>query len=233
MSLPLDLPLELDCLPAGFGFYPGRFDRDGQVELLAAVRAVLQAAPLFTPRMPKSGRPFSVRMSNCGPLGWVSDERGYRYQASHPETGRSLAADACGADGVVDRAVRLRRPPEACLINFYGPRAKMGLHQDRDELEFDAPVISISLGDSCLFRLGGRTRSEPTRSIRLSSGDVLVLGGASRLAFHGVDRIYPGTSGLLPEGGRINLTLRRVTRSAPRPGAVEMPPAGARSENTR
>jgi DNA oxidative demethylase len=233
MSLPLDLPLELDCLPAGFGFFPGRFDRDGQVELLAAVRAVLQAAPLFTPRMPKSGRPFSVRMSNCGPLGWVSDERGYRYQASHPETGGPWPPMPAALTALWTELSGFGGLPEACLINFYGPRAKMGLHQDRDELEFDAPVISISLGDSCLFRLGGRTRSEPTRSIRLSSGDVLVLGGASRLAFHGVDRIYPGTSGLLLEGGRINLTLRRVTRSAPRPGALGMPPAGARSENTR
>ena len=122
--MPLDLPLELDCLPAGFGFFPGRFDRDGQVELLAAVRAVLQAAPLFTPRMPKSGRPFSVRMSNCGPLGWVSDERGYRYQFSHPETGvpwppmppvmSALWVELAGFGG----------PPEACLINFYGPRTQ-------------------------------------------------------------------------------------------------------------
>jgi alkylated DNA repair protein (DNA oxidative demethylase) len=229
----MKLPLELDAFPAGFRFYPGHFDRDGQVELLAAVRAVLQAAPLFAPRMPKSGRPFSVRMSNCGPLGWVSDERGYRYQFSHPETGvpwppmppvmSALWVELAGFGG----------PPEACLINFYGPHAKMGLHQDRDELEFDAPVISISLGNSCLFRLGGRTRSEPTRSIRLSSGDVLVLGGTSRLAFHGVDRIYPDTSVLLPQGGRINLTLRRVTRSTPPAGAVGMPPVGARSENTR
>lgn len=229
----MSLPSEFDGFPAGFRFYPGHFDRDGQVELLATVRAVLQAAPLFTPRMPKSGRPFSVRMSNCGPLGWVSDESGYRYQPSHPETGGPWPPMPSALMALWTSLSGFGEPPEACLINFYGPRAKMGLHQDRDELEFDAPVISISLGDSCLFRLGGRTRSEPTRSIRLGSGDVLVLGGASRLAFHGVDRIYPGTSGLLPEGGRINLTLRRVTRSAPPLGAVGLPPAGARSENMR
>ena len=110
-------------------------------------------------------------------------------------------------------------PPQACLINFYGPGAKMGLHQDRDEADFDAPVVSVSLGDSCLFRVGRLKRNEPTRSIRLGSGDAVVLGGAARLAFHGVDRIYPGTSRLLPEGGRINLTLRRVTRSAPNSSA--------------
>ena len=102
-------------------------------------------------------------------------------------------------------------PPEACLINYYHPAAKMGLHQDRDEVDFAAPVVSLSLGDSCLFRVGGSKRSDPTRSVRLSSGDAVVLGGDSRLAFHGVDRIEPGTSTLLPEGGRINLTMRRVT----------------------
>ncbi len=229
----MSLPSKLDGFPAGFRFHPGHFDRDGQAELLAAVRAVLQAAPLFTPHMPKSGRPFSVRMSNCGPLGWVSDESGYRYQASHPETGGPWPPIPSILTALWTRLSGFSDPPEACLINFYGPSAKMGLHQDRDELEFDAPVISISLGDSCLFRLGGPTRGAPTRSIRLSSGDVLVLGGASRLAFHGVDRIYPGTSGLLTEGGRINLTLRRVTRSTRHLGAVAIPPAGARSENTR
>jgi len=176
------------------------------------MREVLQAAPLFTPRMPKSGRPFTVRMSNCGPLGWVSDENGYRYQPSHPETGGPWPPIPPALMALWSALAGFRDPPEACLINFYGMHAKMGLHQDRDETEFAAPVISVSLGDSCLFRVGGHKRNDATRSVRLSSGDVLVLGGASRLAFHGVDRIYPGTSRLLPEGGRINLTLRRVTR---------------------
>ena len=206
---------------AGLRLYPGYFDRDGQVELLAAVRKVLQAAPLFTPCMPKSGRPFSVRISNCGPLGWVSNESGYRYQPLHPQTGAPWPPVPAMLLALWTKLARFRDRPEACLVNFYGPHAKMGLHQDRDESEFDAPVISVSLGDSCLFRVGGLTRNAPTRSIRLSSGDVLILGGAARLAFHGVDRIYPGTSSLLPEGGRINLTLRRVTRSG-----VEMPGAG-------
>jgi alkylated DNA repair protein (DNA oxidative demethylase) len=102
-------------------------------------------------------------------------------------------------------------PPESCLINYYGPSAKLGLHQDRDERDFAAPVVSLSLGDTCLFRIGGLKRSDPTRTVRLASGDALVLGGEARLVFHGVDRIVPGTSTLLPEGGRINLTLRRVT----------------------
>ncbi|MGO9045297.1 MAG: alpha-ketoglutarate-dependent dioxygenase AlkB family protein [Xanthobacteraceae bacterium] len=213
------MDLQLDI--AGLRLYPGYFDRDGQVELLAAVRKVLQAAPLFTPCMPKSGRPFSVRMSNCGPLGWVSNESGYRYQPLHPQTGAPWPPVPAMLLALWTKLARFRDRPEACLVNFYGPHAKMGLHQDRDESEFDAPVISVSLGDSCLFRVGGLTRNAPTRSIRLSSGDVLILGGAARLAFHGVDRIYPGTSSLLPEGGRINLTLRRVTRSG-----VEVPGAG-------
>jgi alkylated DNA repair protein (DNA oxidative demethylase) len=97
-------------------------------------------------------------------------------------------------------------------VNLYGAEAKMGLHQDRDEHDFDAPVVSLSLGDTCMFRIGGTKRSDPTRSIRLASGDAVVLGGDARLAFHGVDRIIPGTSTLLPEGGRINLTMRRVTK---------------------
>ena len=199
---------------AGLRLYPGHLDRNGQTDLLAAVRAISAAALPFTPRMPKSGRPFTVRMSNCGPLGWVSDQSGYRYQPTHPETGRPWPPIPATLLALWDALTRHPDPPEACLINFYAPTAKMGLHQDRDEEDFAAPVVSISLGDSCLFRVSGLKRSEPTRAFRLSSGDVLVLGGGARLAFHGVDRVYAGTSSLLPEGGRINLTLRRVTRSA-------------------
>lgn len=198
---------------AGLSYYPGYLDRHGQAALLAALNEVFTAAPLFTPCMPKSGRPFTVRMSNCGPLGWVSDENGYRYAPTHPVTGRpwppmpelliTTWRDLAGYPHV----------PEACLINFYGPGAKMGMHQDRDEEDFAAPVVSLSLGDSCLFRVGGLKRNEPTRSFRLNSGDALVFGGDARLVFHGVDRIYPGTSTLLAGGGRINLTMRRVTRA--------------------
>jgi DNA oxidative demethylase len=193
---------------------PGYLDRSAQERLLAAIRDVIAHAPLYTARMPNSGKPMSVRMTNCGPLGWYSDEAGYRYQATHPDTGRSwpeipemlLVAwrDLSG----------YAHPPEACLINFYGPEARMGLHQDRDEKDFSAPVVSLSLGDTCLFRIGGTHRSDPTRSFRLASGDAMVLSVEQRLAFHGVDRIMPGTSTLLPDGGRINLTLRRVSHPA-------------------
>jgi alkylated DNA repair protein (DNA oxidative demethylase) len=142
----------------------------------------------------------------------MTDVAGYRYQPHHPETGAPwppipdilLAAWRDLAD--------YPHAPEACLVNIYGPAARMGLHQDRDEADMAAPVVSLSLGDSCLFRIGGERRTDPTRTLRLASGDAVVLGGAARLAFHGVDRIIPGSSTLLAEGGRINLTLRRVTR---------------------
>jgi alkylated DNA repair protein (DNA oxidative demethylase) len=196
----------------GVRLYPGYLDRKRQESLLAAIREVLATAPLYSPRMPKSGRPMSVRMSNCGPLGWVSEEAGYRYAPEHPVTGQPWPPIPDLLLAMWDELASYAYKPQACLINFYGPTAKMGLHQDRDEEDFNAPVLSLSLGDACLFRVGGRRRGDPTRSFRLSSGDALVLDGEERLAFHGVDRIYPGTSTLLAEGGRINLTLRRVTR---------------------
>ena len=196
---------------AGLRIYPGYFECAAQTKLLGAIYNVLAGAPLFTPRMPKSGRPFGVRMSNCGSLGWTSDERGYRYQPTHPITGRPWPPMPEPLIALWRDVAQYADLPEACLINFYDRTAKMGLHQDRDEADFDAPVVSISLGDDCLFRIGGRQRRNPTKSVRLSSGDVLVLGGDARLAFHGVDRIYPGSSSLLADGGRINLTLRRVT----------------------
>ena len=192
---------------------PAYLDRAAQHELLAAVCAVIAAAPLYVPRMPRSGKPMTVRMTNCGPLGWVTDaERGYRYQALHPQTAAPWPPIP---DILLDAWRRLGGypcPPEACLINFYAADARLGLHQDKDEQDFAAPVVSLSLGDTCLFRVGGLKRSDPTCSLRLASGDAVVLGGEGRLAFHGVDRILPGTSTLLAEGGRINLTLRRVTR---------------------
>jgi alkylated DNA repair protein (DNA oxidative demethylase) len=193
---------------------PGRLDRAAQAALVDELRAIVRAAPLFTPEMPRTGKPFSVRMTNCGPLGWVSDRAGYRYQPTHPVTGEPWPAMPPRLLDLWDEMTGYPHPPEACLINVYDAAAKMGLHQDRDEADFDAPLLSVSLCDSCRFRLGGVERSDPTRSFVLASGDVLMLGGPSRLAFHGVDRILPGTSTLLAGGGRINLTLRRVTRAA-------------------
>jgi alkylated DNA repair protein (DNA oxidative demethylase) len=164
--------------------------------------------------MPRTGKPFSVRMTNCGALGWVSDVAGYRYQAAHPDTGAPWPPMPDLAQRAWRDLAGYPHLPEACLVNVYGEGARMGLHQDRDEAEFDAPVVSLSLGDTGLFRFGGTMRGGKTRSIRLQSGDALVFGGPSRLVFHGIDRLIPGSSTLLPEGGRINLTLRRVNKPA-------------------
>jgi alkylated DNA repair protein (DNA oxidative demethylase) len=196
---------------AGLRIVPGYLDCEAQDRVLAAVREVVAKAPLYTPRMPRSGQPMSVRMTNCGPLGWMTDERGYRYEATHPVTGAPWPPIPPVLMEAWSDLSGYPRPPQACLVNFYGSGARMGLHQDRDEEDLAAPVVSLSLGDTCLFRIGGTTRQAPTRSFRLASGDAVVLGGEARLAFHGVDRILPGTSRLLAEGGRINLTLRRVT----------------------
>ena len=191
-------------------WWPAWLDRAGQEILAEELREVLVRAPLFTPRMPRTGTPFSVRMSNCGPLGWVSDASGYRYQPTHPETGEPWPAMPAILSRAWNELAGTPVPPEACLINWYAPGARMGLHQDRDEQEFGVPVLSLSLGDTAVFRIGGAARKDPTRSIRLQSGDALLLSGPSRLAFHGVDRILPASSTLLKQPGRINLTLRRV-----------------------
>ncbi len=175
------------------------------------VRGMVAEAPLFVPVMPRTGKPMSVRMSNCGPLGWVTDkERGYRYQSTHPVTGKPWPAMPDVLLDIWNDVSDCEEPPQACLINFYSDDARMGLHQDRDEQDLKAPVVSISLGNSCLFRIGGLSRTDRTQSVKLASGDIVVLGGEGRLCFHGVDRIYPATSTLLKNGGRINLTLRRV-----------------------
>ena len=200
--------------PEGFRHLPGHFSADAQASLLEAVRAVVAQAPLYVPTLPRSGKEMSVRMTNCGALGWVTDTaRGYRYQATHPVTGEPWPPIPGALLDLWAEVSGYPHPPEACLINFYSTTAKMGQHQDRDETDFAAPVVSVSLGDDCLFRIGGTKRTDSTVSLRLRSGDVAVLGGESRLAFHGVDRIYPDTSTLLKNGGRINLTLRRVTKS--------------------
>ena len=195
----------------GMRIIAGYLDRAAQEALLGAVREVMRRAPVYTPTMPGSGRPLTVRMTNCGELGWITDGRGYRYERTHPESGEAWPPIPDLLLAAWRDLARYPHPPQACLVNVYGAAARMGQHQDRDEADFAAPVLSLSLGDSCLFRIGGHKRSDPTRSFRLASGDALVLGGNARLAFHGVDRIIPGSSTLLPEGGRINLTLRRVT----------------------
>ncbi len=201
-------------LPEGIRHIPSALDHSEQQALVDDVRAVVGAAPLFTPALPKTGKEMSVRMTNCGVLGWVTDKsQGYRYQATHPVTGEPWPTIPGRLMEIWRTYSGCANEPEACLVNFYTENAKMGLHQDRDEQDFDAPVLSVSLGDACLFRVGGTRREDHTVSFRLESGDIVLIGGPSRLAFHGVDRIYPATSTLLKNGGRINLTLRRVTKA--------------------
>lgn len=200
----------------GFRLLPARLAEPHQRSLLDEVLALVETAPFYRPVTP-GGKPMSVEMTNLGALGWVTDAAGYRYQPSHPGAGTpwppipmaltTLWAELCDA----------RTPPDCCLVNRYDAQAKMGLHRDADEADFRFPVLSVSLGDTAHFRLGGLKRSDPSVSLRLSSGDVVVLGGAARRAYHGVDRILAGSSRLVPGGGRINLTLRRA-----RPGEIAL-----------
>ncbi|MDP1618989.1 alpha-ketoglutarate-dependent dioxygenase AlkB [Phenylobacterium sp.] len=193
----------------GFRLAPGALDAPAQAVLLNEVLEKAATAPFYRPVTP-GGKPMSVEMTNFGPLGWMTDAGGYRYQPTHPATGQPwpeipevlLRLWAELADPEV--------PPDACLVNLYREGAKMGLHQDRDETDFSLPVLSVSLGDTAVFRIGGTSRRDPTTSVRLASGDVCLLAGPARLAHHGIDRIIAGSSRLVPGGGRINLTLRRA-----------------------
>ena len=193
--------------PTGFQLLPARLDEAAQRRLIGEVLA--RAAP-FRRQVTPGGKRMSVAMTNFGALGWITDAAGYRYEPRDPETGDTwppipeallaLWAELCDA----------ATPPDCCLANFYDDEAKMGLHRDYDEADFRFPVLSVSLGDAAWFRIGGETRSAPTSRLRLASGDVVVLAGKARLAYHGVDRILAGSSRLVPGGGRINLTLRRA-----------------------
>lgn len=200
----------------GFHYWPGLLNADAQAALVADLRRVVAAAPLYDPVTP-GGRPMSVRMTSAGRLGWITDRRGYRYEPLHPN-GQPWPPIPDAVLTVWRDLTGLSRDPDCCLVNFYGEGAKMGLHQDRDEGDFSFPVLSISLGDEALFRIGGTDRKDPTESVWLRSGDVMLMGGPARLAWHGIDRLRFRSSRLLPGGGRINLTLRVVAPvTAPSP----------------
>ncbi len=154
--------------------------------------------------------PICAVAAAFGPLGWTSDATGYRYAERHPGTDQVWPAMPPALFDLWTQLGDPETPPDSCLINLYRDEARMGLHQDRDEADPRFPVLSISLGDTAVFRIGGTSRKDPTRSLKLGSGDVCRLSGPARLAFHGVDRILPGSSSLVPGGGRINLTLRRA-----------------------
>ena len=194
---------------AGFRLLPGRLSTDEQARLVDEVMEGVAAAPFWRPVTP-GGKAMSVEMTGMGALCWITDAKGYRYEAAHPVTGMAFPAIP---PLLLDLWAQLCDPvtaPDACLVNLYREGARMGLHQDKDEADFGFAVLSVSLGDTAVFRIGGTRRGDPTRSVRLASGDVCVLAGEARLAFHGVDRIIPGSSRLVPGGGRINLTLRRA-----------------------
>ena len=193
----------------GIDLFQGFLSSAAQSDLVADLREIIRTAPLFSP-VTASGKAMSVRMTSAGQLGWVSDRKGYRYQDRHPD-GMSWPDIPPAVLDIWSRLVSADRKPDCCLINFYGEDARMGLHQDRDEADLSWPVLSLSLGDEGLFRVGGVEKGGPTASVWLKSGDVLRMGGDARLAFHGVDRIRFRSSRLLPYGGRINLTLRVVT----------------------
>ena len=198
----------IDTGMEGFRLWPGALSATAQSALLAGVLAAVEQSPFFRPVTP-GGRPFSVEMTNLGPLGWVSDRAGYRYQPTHPETGAPWPSMPETLLTLWSDLTGWPDPPDACLVNLYRGGARMGLHQDRDEQDLRAPVLSVSLGDAAVFRIGA-AEGGPTRTVRLASGDVCALTGPARLARHGIDRVIAGSSTLVPGGGRINLTLRRA-----------------------
>ena len=198
----------IDTGMEGFRLWPGALSATAQSALLAEVLAAVEQSPFFRPVTP-GGRPFSVEMTNLGPLGWVSDRAGYRYQPTHPETGAPWPSMPETLLTLWSDLTGWPEPPDACLVNLYRGEAKMGLHQDRDEQDHSAPVLSVSLGDTAVFRIGAAGGGS-TRTVRLASGDVCALTGPARLARHGIDRVIAGSSTLVPAGGRINLTLRRA-----------------------
>jgi len=197
-------------LAPGVTLWREYFARPQQAALLDEVLARVAEAPFYKPVMPGSGKPFSVEETNFGPLGWLSDKSGYRYAATNPYTDKPWPAIPPALAALWDTLSGTAAPPDCCLVNLYRDGARMGLHQDRNEEALDAPVLSVSLGDDAVFRFGGAARKGATRSVPLSSGDVLAFGGPARLMFHGIDRVIAASSRLVPGGGRINLTLRRV-----------------------
>jgi alkylated DNA repair protein (DNA oxidative demethylase) len=195
----------------GVVLWPGCLQPPAQSGLIDDVLARVREAPFYRPRMPRSGKPFTVDETNFGILGWYSDEAGYRYETCHPRTRRPWPPMPESLVALWSTLTNHPAPPECCLVNLYRGDARMGLHQDRDEAALEAPVLSISLGDDAIFRIGGTTRQSSTQSFALRSGDALVFGGVARLAYHGIDRVIANSCSLVPGGGRINLTLRRVS----------------------
>ena len=197
-----------DLVVRGFQVFTGFLSAGEQERIVADLREVVAVAPLFSPMTPY-GKPMSVRMTSAGKYGWYADRSGYRYVPTHPD-GQAWPNIPESVLRIWKALVSKDRMPDCCLLNYYGGSARMGMHQDRDEADFAWPVLSVSLGDDGLFRIGNETRGGKTESLWLRSGDVVVMGGEARLHYHGLDRTKPDSSTLLPKGGRINLTLRVV-----------------------
>lgn len=184
-----------------------------QQKLLAAVRDIAREAPFQHPRT-RGGGMTSAAMTNCGDAGWWSDRSGYRYITRQPGSERpwppmpDIFREAVGlaAQGTPWPDFQ----PDACLINFYEAGARMGLHQDRDERDFNQPIVTFSLGDDADFLVGGQTRTEKTTALVVESGDALSMGPPGRMLFHGIRKIYPSTSPLADLKGRISLTFRKA-----------------------
>jgi alkylated DNA repair protein (DNA oxidative demethylase) len=188
------------------------FARPIETELIADLRAIVAQSP-FRHMTTPGGHRMSVAMTNCGRVGWITDHTGYRYDASDPEYAkpwpampesfRDLAARAAVKAGFAAFV------PDACLVNRYEPGARMSLHQDKDELDLAAPIVSVSLGLPATFLFGGLQRSDKPRRFRLEHGDIAVWGGPMRLAFHGVAPLADGEHAVLGRQ-RINLTFRKT-----------------------
>jgi DNA oxidative demethylase len=194
-------------LAEGLIYFPNFLTQKYIDNILNDLRKTLKQAPFFTPKMPKTGKDFSVKMTNMGSFGWVCDkEYGYRYQSFHPQTGKKWPLISKEITDIWHNITKIKAKPDCCLVNYYNKNAKMGLHVDRDEKDFSYPVLSISIGASALFRFGGLKRSDKTKSIKLNNGDIIILSGKSRLIYHGIDKIYQDNN----FDYRLNLTLRKI-----------------------
>lgn len=203
-----------NTLPDGITILRDYLTRDQQVAFIEKSRQAARQAPLLYPRMP-GGTPFRVRVTSVGECGWWSDGiRGFGYVKRHPATNRPFPQMPADFRFLAVRAaaeVGCEFEPDTCLINFYDiGDGRLGLHQDENERDRTQPIVTVSLGDSCIFEVGGAARSVKPQEIRLDSGDVLIMSGKGRNLFHGVKKIIPCTSNILKNGGRVSLTLRKA-----------------------
>jgi len=194
--------------------YQTHLSLDIQKQLIVLIEEVVIKAPWMDP-VTSSGGNMHLKSTSCGFYGWYSDSNGYHYTETHPITTKPWPRMP---DLIEDLAIKLATDagfssfrPEVCHVNYYqGSEAKLGLHQDASEKTYKTPIVSISLGDTAIFEIGGTYRGGPFRELQLNSGDCIVFGGEHRLAYHGIKKIWPDTSNMIAKGGRYNLTIRQV-----------------------